>query len=961
MQARADLSNKSFPTYIRLLAFETDPKSLRNDHRLLHAWFKEVIERKLFSYSGWTARQIKIAHDRLVERLIQLDPDFKHDSPMVIEPIQATEAVQVGEKRAASLIDKFTPIWIEQATGAGLSNSQIQEGIGKLQDEIYRIRDTDAINGEPIPNFTVLDEYLQEFIKAMVEVLSPQAQPEEAPAPVVKPVLPYGEGPPTLTPQEMDTGIRLGLAQYDRETNKLKIELGFQAIRAGKDPVWASDRANELQSMMRPQLQVELEELSLAPFPNFLVWKNEAINVANQWVGKFKEQSQDLLASEALALEIEQTQQQGAGATCYQAKPQDIQQLQQRVQQEKELFESRWRAAIDSSEYTPAGKLVMHFQLSMKLFAFDEIYRDPASKALRMTAGCPADQRAFMAGFYDWFTEWSQTIEQDMASTFTGFQQTDTNIDFTVRYAVTAFIFYLVQRWLWQFVKGLVRMILSVRNVNSVMLTAVGMTVEEIEDEARRRVEVKRKDEIQQALEPLVLDYVDEKRAEAAARGVTLDSVALIEAAKHYAEQQLEAIIKPMVEEEIENILKESTVLAGLSREEDAQRLDLLEAALQEATVDLPTSPQTQPQRERILREATDEYLNCVNKGVNPPFANPQNHQVCAREAAARAAQKLRALGYSQCWRPQEGFIRQAVAQGVMALEEAGERLKVSLREEFKSEGSGAFKSGGEPILSVVLSFADREIQKQRASLQNAFSMTAVYPGMIPYDLMRLNDDELRAGGFCYADQGEFTDALIVVTDRHIEALGTALQNLADNMKFFEFVNWENFRGQYIIGMIFSGIFKIGGLINNAIKLALRGPTSAMVDEMVIRLGSGVGIRAKIIQVLEGLSDDIADEVFQAVKPQIEALEKATAAKVEQLVNNLVKQKVQQQIPLRMSQISDEVVSAIKPEYDKQLYALIYDGVQPVIQNQLMRIERDFREMFPQELPSPTPPEGPTA
>jgi len=82
--AREMLSDKSFANYIRAMPFESDVEVLIEDHRGLHTKFSELTKQQARAIGGWTAQQIKMAHDRLVERILQLDSTFKHDSPIFL-------------------------------------------------------------------------------------------------------------------------------------------------------------------------------------------------------------------------------------------------------------------------------------------------------------------------------------------------------------------------------------------------------------------------------------------------------------------------------------------------------------------------------------------------------------------------------------------------------------------------------------------------------------------------------------------------------------------------------------------------------------------------------------------------------------------------------------------------------------------------------------------------------------
>lgn len=82
--AREMLSDKSFATYMRALPFESDVEVLIEDHRGLHTKFSELTKQQARAIGGWTAQQIKMAHDRVVERILQLDATFEHDSPILL-------------------------------------------------------------------------------------------------------------------------------------------------------------------------------------------------------------------------------------------------------------------------------------------------------------------------------------------------------------------------------------------------------------------------------------------------------------------------------------------------------------------------------------------------------------------------------------------------------------------------------------------------------------------------------------------------------------------------------------------------------------------------------------------------------------------------------------------------------------------------------------------------------------
>lgn len=88
--AREMLSDKSFATYMRALPFESDVEVLIEDHRGLHTKFSELTKQQARAIGGWTAQQIKMAHDRVVERILQLDATFEHDSPILL-PGQAPQ------------------------------------------------------------------------------------------------------------------------------------------------------------------------------------------------------------------------------------------------------------------------------------------------------------------------------------------------------------------------------------------------------------------------------------------------------------------------------------------------------------------------------------------------------------------------------------------------------------------------------------------------------------------------------------------------------------------------------------------------------------------------------------------------------------------------------------------------------------------------------------------------------
>ncbi len=82
--AREMLSDNSFANYMRAMPFESDVEVLIEDHRGLHTKFSELTKQQARAIGGWTAQQIKTAHDRLVERILQLDATFEHDSPILL-------------------------------------------------------------------------------------------------------------------------------------------------------------------------------------------------------------------------------------------------------------------------------------------------------------------------------------------------------------------------------------------------------------------------------------------------------------------------------------------------------------------------------------------------------------------------------------------------------------------------------------------------------------------------------------------------------------------------------------------------------------------------------------------------------------------------------------------------------------------------------------------------------------
>lgn len=70
--------------FLRKVAAMSDLKGLENIHRILHAWMAEVqsASPRTKVGNGWSAKLIHAAHEAVVGRITQLNPDFKHDSPI---------------------------------------------------------------------------------------------------------------------------------------------------------------------------------------------------------------------------------------------------------------------------------------------------------------------------------------------------------------------------------------------------------------------------------------------------------------------------------------------------------------------------------------------------------------------------------------------------------------------------------------------------------------------------------------------------------------------------------------------------------------------------------------------------------------------------------------------------------------------------------------------------------------
>jgi len=206
-RAREDLSDRSFATYIRLLPFDTNVKGLRNDHRILHAWWRELLKRQLTNFSGWTAFQIKEAHDQLVERIKELDPDFNHNSPMELPEFlggRAREQYNIGPSRYEGLLSDWRQRWEEFADERGLSSKELEEGWEEIAAEIARLRDEDSIDGEPIGTLDELVNHLQAFVEQVAEGFDtePDDGGEAPDDPDASAPSGDGEGPSSSTPEE---------------------------------------------------------------------------------------------------------------------------------------------------------------------------------------------------------------------------------------------------------------------------------------------------------------------------------------------------------------------------------------------------------------------------------------------------------------------------------------------------------------------------------------------------------------------------------------------------------------------------------------------------------------------------------------------------------------------------------------------------------------------------------------
>jgi len=70
--------------YLEKLKGRKDVKGLSNDHRLLHAWAAELysLSPTTIIGNGWTLKTIKVAHDKVIDRIMMLKPEYKHESPI---------------------------------------------------------------------------------------------------------------------------------------------------------------------------------------------------------------------------------------------------------------------------------------------------------------------------------------------------------------------------------------------------------------------------------------------------------------------------------------------------------------------------------------------------------------------------------------------------------------------------------------------------------------------------------------------------------------------------------------------------------------------------------------------------------------------------------------------------------------------------------------------------------------
>lgn len=118
--------------FMRKVQMETNVKTLLNMHRILHAWLAELRSSsptKSIGENGWTPRWIGPAHDLVVRRIMQLDPAFKHDSPI-------TAGVTYPPLSPMMLIPEFVSI----------VGSRVKEGKGPGESDLDVVVKQDEVD-----------------------------------------------------------------------------------------------------------------------------------------------------------------------------------------------------------------------------------------------------------------------------------------------------------------------------------------------------------------------------------------------------------------------------------------------------------------------------------------------------------------------------------------------------------------------------------------------------------------------------------------------------------------------------------------------------------------------------------------------------------------------------------------------------------------------------------------------
>lgn len=142
---------KSPQVFLREIQLENDVKTLTNYHRLLHAWMAELRSASpttQIGENGWTPRYIVPAHDKVVDRIKQLNPAFNHDTPiaasvpMPLMPItvkeNAVRVVSVGEDGQVGVVVDQGGDWIQTLSAAfGGEDLRVYSDKSRLPTDAY--------------------------------------------------------------------------------------------------------------------------------------------------------------------------------------------------------------------------------------------------------------------------------------------------------------------------------------------------------------------------------------------------------------------------------------------------------------------------------------------------------------------------------------------------------------------------------------------------------------------------------------------------------------------------------------------------------------------------------------------------------------------------------------------------------------------------------------------------------